>query len=76
MIREIIKPQNNTYLLNIPEEYINKEVEILLLPVNTEEARIDHLKNIIRKTSGILSANEVDPVSWQRQLRKEWDSRS
>ncbi|MFN2267382.1 MAG: hypothetical protein ABR533_03840 [Desulfonatronovibrio sp.] len=76
MIREIIKPQNNTYLLNIPEEYIDKEIEILLLPISIEEAKVQHHSNIIRRTSGILSAKEVDPVGWQRQVRKEWDNRS
>ena len=32
MVREIIKPVSEVYNLHIPKEYINKRVEILILP--------------------------------------------
>jgi len=40
MLREIIKPVSDTYSLHIPEEYINKEVEILVRPFKNSENRV------------------------------------
>ena len=33
MIRELIRPQNEQLVINIPREYINKEVEVLVFPI-------------------------------------------
>ena len=35
MIREIITPKSENYYVNIPKEYINKKIEILVLPFET-----------------------------------------
>ena len=32
MYREIITPTNQKHIIEIPKEYLNKEVEILILP--------------------------------------------
>jgi hypothetical protein len=37
MIREIIKPDKEQLTINIPREYIHKEVEILIFPILEEE---------------------------------------
>lgn len=37
MVREIIKPVSEVYNLHIPKEYINKRVEILILPFSYNE---------------------------------------
>jgi len=34
MIREIIKPQQNQIILSIPQSYINKEIELLVFPLD------------------------------------------
>ncbi len=36
MLREIIKPTTENYILHIPKEYINKRIEILVLPIEDE----------------------------------------
>ena len=33
MIRELIRPQKEQLIINIPKEYIDKEVEVLVFPV-------------------------------------------
>ena len=43
MIREIIRPQQNQIILDIPEDYINKEVELIVFPL--EEKEKDKIKN-------------------------------
>ncbi len=75
MIREIIRPQTQSYTINIPAEYLDREVEILVLPVGPEKKVLSHNASIVKKTAGILSKNKIDPVSWQRKIRDEWDSR-
>ncbi|RQD65508.1 MAG: hypothetical protein D5R98_02830 [Desulfonatronovibrio sp. MSAO_Bac4] len=32
-IREIIKPESETYTIHIPKNYLHREVEVILLPV-------------------------------------------
>ncbi len=36
MLREIIIPRKRDYLIEIPSEYLNKKVEILVLPIGNE----------------------------------------
>ena len=76
MLREIIIPKKRDYILNIPEEYLNKRVEILVLPLdeNYDEKRNNN-ESIIKKTSGILNHKNIDPIQWQRNIRTEWDDR-
>ncbi len=75
MIREVIRPQTKTYTIKIPQEYLDREIEILILPVGPERKTPDQRAAAIMKTSGILSRNKVDPVSWQKDIRSEWDNR-
>ena len=44
MIREIIRPQQNQIILNIPDDYVNKEVVFIIFPL--EENKITQSKNI------------------------------
>jgi len=37
MIREIIRPSSEYYSLHIPKEYIDKDIEILILPFEYPE---------------------------------------
>lgn len=39
MIREIIKPETDRLVINIPKEYIHQEVEVLVFPILKEEKK-------------------------------------
>ncbi|MBF0258176.1 MAG: hypothetical protein HQK62_04945 [Desulfamplus sp.] len=41
MLREIIIPKTDKYTINIPEEYINQRMEILVLPFSYDSK--DHI---------------------------------
>ena len=41
MIREIIKPQQNQIILNIPDSYIDKEIELIIFPLQKNDNTID-----------------------------------
>lgn len=75
MVREIIKPVSEIYNLHIPKEYINKRVEILILPFsyNENDKNIEQNDNVLKKTSGILKNTNIDPLKWQEEIRDEWN---
>lgn len=76
MVREIIKPENEIYQLHIPKEYINKEIEILILPFSYNEEKKILSKNnddIFLQTAGILKNKNIDPIKWQKEMRDEWN---
>ena len=75
MVREIIKPVSEIYNLHIPKEYINKRVEILILPFSYNEKNevMEQNDDILKKTSGILKNTNIDPLKWQEEIRDEWN---
>ncbi len=68
MVREIICPEKEEYVIRIPAEYINKKLEILILPLFEEKGEC-----LIDKTAGVLKDKNIDPAEWQRKIRSEWD---
>ncbi|MFA7084670.1 MAG: hypothetical protein WC141_09060 [Arcobacteraceae bacterium] len=72
MIREIIIPKDINFTLKIPKEYINKKIEILILPFFKEE-KIKKSKtlDIFSKTAGILKSKNIDPIKWQMETRSD-----
>ena len=75
MVREIIKPVSEIYNLHIPKEYINKRVEILILPFSYNEKNevMEQNDDVLKKTSGILKNTNIDPLKWQEEIRDEWN---
>ena len=70
MIREIIKPMKNSININIPDEYMNKKVEILVFPLDFEN---DDKKVIDFSKYSIEAFKDIDPIKWQQEIREEWD---
>ena len=76
MLREIITPQTQDYMVKIPAEYLNTKVEILVLPFSENEiSSVAKITDLIKKTAGILANQQVDPLKWQHEMRQEWDDR-
>ena len=71
MLREIIIPKSENYSINIPKEYINQKIEILVFPLANSNEKTK--QDILEQTAGILSLKEVDPVAWQRSLRDDYE---
>ena len=65
MVREIIVPKSDRFTIDIPKEYIDKRVEVLITPIR------DTKSSIIEKTSGILKKRCIDPVKWQKEIRSD-----
>ncbi|MFZ2727590.1 MAG: hypothetical protein WAX77_15145 [Methylococcaceae bacterium] len=75
MLRKIITPQTQDYTLRIPAEYLNTQIEILVLPFDNKEddSDTDLSGDSIKKTAGILAGQTIDPLLWQKQIRDEWN---
>ena len=58
MVREIIKPISEIYNLHIPKEYINKRVEILILPFSYDEEKSTLNNDIFEKTYDVVENAE------------------
>ena len=75
MIRKIIKPSSEYYNVHIPKEYMDKRVEVLVLPFDDkpEENNQEINKNnrLLEKTAGLLRSKNIDPVKWQQGIRTE-----
>jgi len=59
MLQEIVKPTSESYNINIPKEYINTEVEILVLPFTNIQNVIDNEQSDIQAFSN-NSANNIE----------------
>ena len=59
--------------LNIPSEFINKELEITIKPVRSGGKIRKKIETIMGKYQDIKPFESIsDPVKWQRKTRSEW----
>ncbi|MBN2897000.1 MAG: hypothetical protein JXK05_14040 [Campylobacterales bacterium] len=72
MVREIIKPTSEHYDLHIPKEYLNQEIEILILPFSYPQQE-ESSSSILKETAGMLRTKGIDPVVWQRAIRDDYE---
>ena len=61
MYREIIKPTSEEYMIKIPKEYLDQEVEILVFPLSLKNRRDNNKKNLDRLFNiGVWDISEED----------------
>ncbi|MEA3352934.1 MAG: hypothetical protein U9Q33_03835 [Campylobacterota bacterium] len=60
MLREIIRPTSENYNIHIPKEYINTNVEILVLPFDTSNEKTINKKDSDIKAFSNHSANTIE----------------
>ncbi len=73
MIKTTIIPQNNSLNFTIPDNYIGREIEVLLYAKDELQQEIKP-KKTMTDFSGILSENDYQALkSHTEQARKEWN---
>jgi hypothetical protein len=60
MLREIVRPTSENYNIHIPKEYINTEVEILVLPFGRTESEIKLKEHSEIQAFSNHSANAIE----------------
>jgi len=74
MIREIITPEDESYQIRLPKEYLHRKIEVLIFPIQDQkEGEREPEENILKKATGILKDKKIEPLSWQRKLRDEYE---
>ena len=74
MIREVIRPQNTNFTINIPTSYINREVEFIMFPLDEKEVLNNEqgknrksLRGIFNKYSDSTKKN-LEDSAWQNHI--------
>ncbi len=67
-IRKIIENYSNPLTINLPKEYENRKIEIIVLPLEDEKNDQNDLSNFFGKLKW-----KGDALEEQKKLRNEWD---
>ncbi len=74
MIKTIVTPQNNNLYLVIPNNYIGREIEVLLYAKDELQVEKIMAKKTMADFTGVLSVNDYQSLkSHTEQARKEWN---
>jgi hypothetical protein len=71
-IRKIIESSSNSITIELPADYINKKIEVLILPIEETDKPALKPKYDFSDLIGKLEW-EGNAVEEQRKLRDEWD---
>ena len=69
MIREIVRPKSQDFVIRLPDEYLNQDLEILLFPINSKK---DKKYSITNSLSGILKNYNIDEEDYKKHLEKKY----
>jgi hypothetical protein len=74
MIRTVVTPKNTDIHLSIPENYIGKQIEILLYTTDEVKEEKNIKNNNVARFKGLLTNEEADKYNiYLKQARGEWD---
>jgi hypothetical protein len=74
MVRTIATPQNNSFTIAIPKNYIGKEIEFLYYPSVEIRAKKNIKVNSAAKFKGLLDNEEADKYNtYLTQTRSQWE---
>ena len=71
-IRKILESTSNSITIDLPEEFINKKIEVLILPIEEDVDNLSKPKYDFSDLVGKLQW-KGDALAEQRKLRDEWD---
>lgn len=70
-IRQFIKPTNGSITINLPEQYANTDLEVIILPVSETVAHKNEKLYDFSELVGKLEW-QGDALAEQKKLRDEW----
>ena len=78
MIREVIKPQQNTLTINIPNSYIDREIEFIMFPLDEQEETEESKQQNILSVGGSLnkyadsSKIDLEDKAWELHIMDKY----
>jgi hypothetical protein len=70
MLREIVRTQKNELTIKIPNEYLNKELEVFILPL---EPKKKSLAGIFKQYANKRLIEKESEIAWEKALKKKHD---
>jgi hypothetical protein len=67
-IRKIIENYSNPLTIDLPKEYENRKIEVIVLPLDDDKDKQNDLSNFFGKLQW-----KGDGLEEQKNLRNEWD---
>ena len=78
MIREVIRPQETSFTINIPESYLDRDVEFIIFPLDEKEEIQENKKNNISSLCGSLnkyadsSKIALEDKAWETHVMEKY----
>ncbi|NOQ31632.1 MAG: hypothetical protein GQ570_10970 [Helicobacteraceae bacterium] len=77
MLREVIRPQHNSFTINIPNSYIDREIEFIMFPLDNEEiTKIEDTakssENITNSLYGALKNSNINKSDYKDYLETKY----
>ena len=81
MIREIVKPQSNRLVIEIPQEYIGQEIEYIVFPLSkTSNSSQKSIENDSIESLGGILQKYADPTkramedkAWELHVKEKFN---
>lgn len=73
MIREIVVPENNTYLLKLPDEMVGKEVEVIAFEVSDKKEEEVPKSVLAKEYADSNEENKVIMADFINIDKEHWD---
>jgi hypothetical protein len=65
MLREIVRSQKNELTIKIPEEYLNKDLEVVILPL---EPKKKSLAGIFKQYASKRLIDKESEIAWEKAM--------
>ena len=79
MIREIIRPENTNLTINIPTDYVDREVELIIFPIDKKKVVPNSKKEKVKKSLRGVFSKYVDKAkiplentAWQNYIVEKY----
>jgi hypothetical protein len=62
MIREILISHSNQLVLNLPDEFLNRKLEVLIFPISKEDNEIPEKTSLDKFIDFVNKRDKINPV--------------
>jgi len=74
MLRKVLVPTSDEITIDLPREYLNHKVEILIFPLNESKQITETKKKFnANKYNGVMNLSKAELDSDISEMRSEWD---
>ena len=72
MVREVIKPDNRHLIIDIPDSYVGREIEVIISPLDKKVNQTNKSESITESLFGILKGKNIKEDDYKRYLEDKY----